>query len=214
MGTTSASSRQNCEAAWSDLVNLFSLFCASFLPLSAISSCPLGVSYSRPTQDFHHLEKYLACRRCSQISGVGINGVSERMKNIDAWIKCLTHLFILWFGVFNLGSPPQIISIEKQLYEKVLYTLMEGIVTERFQTAVETELWEQGPPVTTLNHMMKTIIHTQGWLLLTVVLILVVTHHLIIIGEKKLCYTKRKFCIVGRINSVSLSGPKIELYSL
>lgn len=31
------------------------------------------------------------------------------------------------------------ISLEKQLYEKVLYTLMEGVITERFQITVEIE---------------------------------------------------------------------------
>lgn len=61
------------------------------------------------------------------------------MKNIDERIKYLVNSFILRFWVFHLGIPLQIISAEKQPYEKVSCTPKEGIITDRFQTTVETE---------------------------------------------------------------------------
>lgn len=53
------------------------------------------------------------------------------------------------------------------------------------------------------------VIHTQDWLLLTVVLILVVIHYLTTVGEIKLYYIKRKFCIMDSIQSESVFGLKI-----
>lgn len=61
--------------------------------------------------------------------------------------------------------------------------------------------------------IIKSVIHTEDELLLTVVLILVATHYLTTVGEIKLYYMKRTFCIMGRIQSASLSEPKLYLYS-
>lgn len=156
MGTTRASFRQNCEAVEWDLANLFSLSYAPFPALGTLISSVLWCQQSGEREllkgspkDFQHLEGSLACGGCS-INFIYRNQWDEWMnEKVNEWVK---YLFTLRFWVFNLGIPPQIICIKEQPSRVLHCTPTEGSITDRFQKTVETEIWEQGPPLTMLHH--------------------------------------------------------------
>lgn len=107
-----------------------------------------GATQDSP-KDFQHLEGSLACRWCS-IHFSYRNQWDEWMnEKVNEWVK---YLSTLRFWVFNLGIPPQIICTEKQPSRVLHCTPMEGSITDRFQKTVETEIWEQRPPLTMLHH--------------------------------------------------------------